>query len=341
MMDWKNDIRKLQIDLSSYCNAKCGACIRNVYGDKTQPGLRLSHFDVNVWARLFTQDLASIQLEKLSLNGNWGDACMHPHLPEMIETVSKHQPKMHINIATNGSMHTPDWWKRLGISISKNPNTVDFAIDGLEDTHAIYRRGTDFNKIMVNMKAFIDGGGYASWMMTEFDHNCHQVDDAIERAKAIGVGEFNLRQSHGYDMLIKSDTEEYKITINKCSGRWLEIPFYKNKLTAYFTEKENTTCPWYNDGEIQIDPWGYVHPCCHISCHSNPDVRYIGEKNEDLYGKFPYNERNKKYGKFNNLHDTSLLDILTHTWYTTELADAVSSRTWKICVDNCGDGIQK
>jgi|TARA_R110002074_G_scaffold166722_2_gene327487 MoaA/NifB/PqqE/SkfB family radical SAM enzyme len=338
MMDWKNNIRKLQIDLSSYCNAKCGACIRNVYGHKTQPGLKLAHFDVNLWNRLFAEDLSGIKIEKLSLNGNWGDACMHPDLPEMIKTMSKYQPKMLINIATNGSMHTPDWWKKLGMSVSKNPNIVDFAVDGLEDTHSIYRRGTDFNKIMANMKAFIDGGGYASWVMTEFDHNCHQVDEAIERAMAIGVGEFTLRPSHGSDMLIRSDTEEYIITTNKCSGKKVVKTFYEQELVSIFTDKNDTTCPWHNEGEIQIDPWGYVHPCCHISLLSNTNIRVLGDKKQKLDLQFPYVETNKKHGEFNNLHDTSLEDILTHIWYTTELSNAVAERTWEVCTNNCGDG---
>jgi len=337
-MDWKNNIRKLQIDLSSYCNAKCGSCIRNIYGDKTIPTLRLSHFDIELWNRLFIEDLVDITLEKLSLNGNWGDPCMHPKLPQMMETILKYHPTMHISIATNGSMHTPDWWEKLGIAMANNPNSVDFAIDGLEDTHSIYRRGTDFNKIILNMKAFIKGGGYASWMMTEFDHNCHQIDEAIKLAKEYGCGEFNLRQSHGYDMLIKSDTEEYKITVNNCSGKTLEVNFYESRLSTRFTEKKDTICPWYNEGEIQIDPWGYVHPCCHISGNSNPDVRVIGDKNKELDDLFPYAEINKKHGEFNNLHDNSLLDIISHTWYTTELSNAVAERTWEVCTNSCGDG---
>ena len=339
-MDWSKNIRRLQIDLSSYCNAKCGACMRNEYGDKTRPGLKLSHFDIKVWDRLFRVDLANIKLEEVTLNGNWGDACMHPKLPEMLKIMTKYHPKTHIIIATNGSMHTPGWWKKLGMAVSTNPNRLVFAVDGLEDTHAIYRRGTDFNKIMLNMKAVIDGGGHVTWMMTEFDHNRHQVDESIERAKAMGVGGFRLRQSHGTNLLIKSATEEYIITTSECSGKSIDIHitdtlFGKEELQL---PAGNTgRCPWFNVGEIQIDPWGYVHPCCHISLLSNTNIRVVGAKNQKLDDKFPYTETTKRHGEFNNLHHNSLLDILEHTWYTKELADATEKRTWDVCTINCGE----
>ena len=337
MMDWSKNIRRLQIDLSSYCNAKCGACMRNEYGDKTRPGLKLSHFDIKVWDRLFRVDLANIKLEEVTLNGNWGDACMHPKLPEMLGFVAKIQPYMQILIATNGSMQSPDWWKKLGISLATNPNTVDFAVDGLEDTHAIYRRGTDFNKIMLNMKAFISGGGNAQWVMTEFDHNRHQVDESIERAAAIGAVAFVLRQSHEHDMLIDTKTENYLITTSKCSGKSYELRLNESNDARQIALTENdvsTNCPWYNEGEIQIDPWGNVHPCCHISTFGNGV-----NTGRHFWEEWPYEDRSKQYGDFNNANIYTLQEILEHKWYSTELEDAVKDDyKWPVCSRNCGDG---
>ena len=53
-MNWYRQIHKLQIDITSHCNARCGACIRNVDGGETRPGLPLTHFDVDVWKRMAT-----------------------------------------------------------------------------------------------------------------------------------------------------------------------------------------------------------------------------------------------------------------------------------------------
>ena len=53
---------------------------------------------------------------------------------------------------------------------------VWFAIDGLEDTHSIYRQGTNWKKIIDNVMTFVDAGGKARWDMLVFQHNEHQVE---------------------------------------------------------------------------------------------------------------------------------------------------------------------
>ena len=51
-MHWSQNLRKLHVDLTSYCNAKCPACARNLNGGPTTPGLALEHFEVDVWRRV-------------------------------------------------------------------------------------------------------------------------------------------------------------------------------------------------------------------------------------------------------------------------------------------------
>ena len=67
-------------------------------------------------------------------------------------------------------MRTEKFWSLGKLNANKEIYVV-FCLDGLEDTHEIYRRKTNFNKIISNMKAFIDAGGYAGVITTAFDHN--------------------------------------------------------------------------------------------------------------------------------------------------------------------------
>ena len=53
---------------------------------------------------------------------------------------------MKLSMHTNGSAREQNWWKEL----AKYRVIVTFGIDGLEDTHHLYRISTDFNKIIDN-----------------------------------------------------------------------------------------------------------------------------------------------------------------------------------------------
>jgi len=67
-MNWYKQVHKLQVDMTSHCNARCGACIRNVDGGETRPGLELTHFDVDVWKRMATVDTKGWWVRQLALN---------------------------------------------------------------------------------------------------------------------------------------------------------------------------------------------------------------------------------------------------------------------------------
>jgi MoaA/NifB/PqqE/SkfB family radical SAM enzyme len=99
---------------------------------------------------------------------------------------------------TNGSLRNPAWWSRLGAVMREDQNLGNyctFSLDGLEDTNHLYRRNTNWKKIMENAKAFIDAGGVAHWDFIVFEHNEHQVDEARELARSMGFKNFNVKRT--------------------------------------------------------------------------------------------------------------------------------------------------
>ena len=54
--NWANEVTNLQVDITSHCNARCGACIRNQDGNEVKEELPLEHFDMEVWERLAKED---------------------------------------------------------------------------------------------------------------------------------------------------------------------------------------------------------------------------------------------------------------------------------------------
>jgi sulfatase maturation enzyme AslB (radical SAM superfamily) len=69
---------------------------------------------------------------------------------------------------------------------------VRFALDGLKDTHSLYRMGSDYDTVVKNMKTFIDAGGRATWKFIVFKHNEHQVDEASKLARELGCVTFTV-----------------------------------------------------------------------------------------------------------------------------------------------------
>lgn len=363
-MNWYRQIHKLQIDITSHCNARCGACIRNIDGGATHPGLALTHFDVDVWKRMATEDTRGWWVRQLTLNGNWGDPMMHPDLVEMLEIWIDAHPESMISIATNGSMRSTKFWTSLATVLRKGSHhKIDFAVDGMEDTHHIYRRRTVFSKLKENIKAFTDAKGNAIAVMTMFEHNHHQIEEVKELARELGCRQFNARRSHSDHMQIKDGKEQYEIKGWYPTGNGEHvIDNDAPELVALFEENDRpltsnrdriwmaandrfeelndnhipSKCPWKNDGEVQIDPWGVVWPCCHISLYGG------GGASESSSIKLNFNEDAEQTdfieeGKeTNSLHNRSLKDILNNEWYNDTLNHAIKNAEYEVCRHSCG-----
>ena len=81
-----------------------------------------------------------------------------------------------VHVSTNGSLRPSSWWFKLGQVFSKNRDShINFCLDGMGPELSIYRVGANYDKIIENAKAFIDGGGNARWVMIVFKHNQQQM----------------------------------------------------------------------------------------------------------------------------------------------------------------------
>lgn len=341
--NWSRIVNNLQIDITSHCNARCGACVRNKDGDEVREELELEHFDIDVWKRLVSEDTRGWYIAELSLNGNWGDPMMHPQLVEMLDMFNLYHPETTLFIHTNGSLRTEKFWNDMGSVCRKFPNhLVVFAVDGMEDTHSIYRRKTIWTKIIDNIKAFTSHGGRANCMMTLFEHNKHQVKELEQVAHDAGCIYFTARHSHCDEMHIETPKEDYKI-YSTHDVEEHQVDFEDNDITlsdqrdkTYFVDmtdqihndERESKCPWYNDRRVQIDPWGKVWPCCHLSLYG------VDIKNHDIHEAA--DESLLEAREENDLKKYSLTDVLENDWYTDTVPDAVNNAKWRQCRQVCG-----
>ena len=350
--NWARQVTNLQIDITSHCNARCGACVRNKNGDETREELVLEHFDMEVWERLAKEDTHGWFIGDLTLNGNWGDPMMHPKLVEMLTIWTQYHPESSLYLHTNGSMRTKWFWEDLAVACRRFTNhLVVFAVDGLEDTHSIYRRKTNFNKIIENITAFSKSGGRSNVTMTLFEHNKHQVKEVEAIAKTTGAIYFTLRHSHGdnleillpndvYHINANYDQDEYQVRLNDSNQMMSDLKDYDvylqmNDKLKDERDEDDTPCPWYNDRQVQIDPWAKVWPCCHTSLFGVYIENHVLADNVD--SSF-INARED-----NDLKKFSLTEVLSNDWFRNDVGDALNDGSWKQCQRICGVecGLQK
>jgi MoaA/NifB/PqqE/SkfB family radical SAM enzyme len=257
-----NDIVGLNLEVSSKCNARCPFCSRNdkvrEYGNHL---LTLANFK-GLPEKLYDT------LEWVSFAGNFGDPATNKELPEIVSHFQERCPDIILMADSNGSVQTTDWWNRLGQYFSHGVMCI--ALDGLEDTHAIHRKKTQFTKIIENVTAFTSSGGIAHWKFLLFKHNEHQVEEAARLAEEIGCARFYVVSSREY-----SDACERPVNADFQLKEEIFAAYGQQSLE----NNEEAICKPLQNHSIYIAADGTVHPCCLAHCNfvteHEPSFRYI------------------------------------------------------------------
>jgi MoaA/NifB/PqqE/SkfB family radical SAM enzyme len=190
--------------------------------------------------------------------GNLGDPIVAKDTLEIFQFLRKVNPSIRLSMHTNGSARDKEWWKKL----AKVGVAVTFGIDGLEDTHHLYRIGTDWKKILENAKAFIDAGGEAYWHMLVFKHNEHQVEQCRKISQAYGFKNFSMKHTSRF--------KEDKFHVIDDTGKTL-YKIYPTDLSKSMIEKVNKSiieikpiikCKAKTQEQIYVSATGNVSPCC-------------------------------------------------------------------------------
>ena len=268
------DIRKVHLEISSRCNASCPECLRNLRGgDIEDHGDYVVHdMSLSEAQTIFPVDFLQ-QLDIFTINGNFGDFITCRDGLEIVQYISDANPRMSIEISTNASGQ-PKIWSQLGKI--KNLQVI-FRIDGLADTHHLYRQYTDFDLIISNAKRFIAAGGNAAWYTIEFDFNQHQRDTARQMSKDLGFKEFRLI-NHGRNNTVvftrdgefshtigtpDPDIRDYQVLLDmrefvKTREGGNRV-YYESRIS-----KKKIRCQVQNPASIYVQSNGQVYPCCWV-----------------------------------------------------------------------------
>ena len=180
------------MEFSSICNARCPMCARNLMGYPYNQGYKETNLPLSLIQKSFSKDFIKQLTKGIQVGGNFGDfVCNSESLP-ILEYFRSNNTHMPIDISTNGSARNKEFWQAL----AQLNLTIMFCLDGLEDTHKLYRIDTDWQQIIRNASYYINAGGRAIWKMIQFEHNKHQFEDCKKLAMDLGFDRFMI-PDHG------------------------------------------------------------------------------------------------------------------------------------------------
>jgi MoaA/NifB/PqqE/SkfB family radical SAM enzyme len=249
---------------------------------------------VNLPFEIYKNIFKDTNLRDVQLCGNKGDAIFHPEFNKIIDyTIDQ---GVFISVSTNGSAFSEKWWKDLG---QRMKGEVTFALDGLEDTHKVYR-DTSFTKVFKNMIAFIEGGGRARWQFIVFKHNEHQLKEAKDLSKRIGCHDFITVISRFYDDVMQRPTDTGRNTKRELHTQVSKHPNLKKLILG------EVRCRWKEMKRVYVSSRGFVYACCYLCCHLN---------DWHTHPEFLLIKNNMKQPEYNIANNT-LNEIVKLPWFT-------------------------
>ena len=313
-----DEIKSIHFEVTSKCQARCPMCPRRIQGGPLRDGVDLEEITLTNFMKWFDVDFIK-QLNHFSMCGNLGDPMIAEDTLEIFNYLYEHNPHMGLQMHTNGSGRSLEWWQAL----AKINVTVIFGIDGLKDTHSLYRINTNWDKIIANAKEFISAGGNARWDMLVFKHNEHQVDACKQLSKELGFTEFTMKHSARFrDGKLDVIDDDYN-GINT-----LYHTKHSKDITAKVKIAEKQSLPTINckakeDSMLYISATGNVAPCCWLDLEWAP---------KEADGRIEYMGKIKR---FPNLHNTSLREIFDSGFFR-DISGCWTTTGLKECSKQCG-----
>ena len=360
-----DEIELVHLELTTRCNALCPMCRRTAFGD-VAPGLAMRDLSSSEIKAIFAPHFVR-QLRQIDLCGVHGDPVAARSFNQALAWFRHINPRLAIEVYTNGALRPARWWADLA---RDSPTLkVVFAIDGLEDTHEIYRRGASFDKVVENARAFIDAGGRAQWDFLVFRHNEHQVDEARRRAKEWGftafVPKFSGRFYRGFyedDPQFSDDEKAGRFPIHDRRRQivgYLEPSSNPAYLNPVFEEmaghlardgsllphwdKADICCSAIDNHSIFVAADGAVFPCCWTYGASLYRTVYriddpLDNQIEDLLGRCGGRQAiDARRVAIRDICQSAFFREIARSWGRSALA----SGKLKICARMCGGNLSQ
>ena len=312
------DIKDIHLEITSKCQARCPMCPRRISGGPLNPFIKLDEITLDVFKKWFELDFIK-QLDSLFMCGNLGDPIISKDTLEIYQYLREANTNIRLAMHTNGSARDPEWWQRLAQLKVK----VTFGIDGLADTHHLYRISTDFNKIIENARAFITAGGVAKWHMLVFAHNEHQIEEVRTMSKQMGFADFSIKHTSRFKQDYLQVIDDAGRPTHRIKPTQTSLDMIPLAEAAQKEVKPHIVCKAQKFKQLYVSACGNVSPCCWL------DMEWIPPMQES---RIDYME---KISEFPNLHRETLKEIFDSGFFS-KIEAQWGTVGLKECTKQCG-----
>jgi MoaA/NifB/PqqE/SkfB family radical SAM enzyme len=182
--------QKLNIDATHRCMLACAFCNRTIlkWGMEQVKDHRRIYGDLTVQDAVRLGNIFTTQM----FCGNISDPIYNPQFLEILEALGDTTTQC-IQIHTNGSHKTSEWWHKL-VDICNNQKyftEIIFGIDGIDQKTALHRVNQNFDESWYAMKYCKENldpsKSSVVWQFIPFKYNQHEIEKAKELAKDLKV----------------------------------------------------------------------------------------------------------------------------------------------------------
>jgi MoaA/NifB/PqqE/SkfB family radical SAM enzyme len=346
----------LHLELTDKCQASCPMCPRNHYGGKERSHIENVDISLEKFKQWFPKEYLYNSVNYVYACGNNGDPLMAKDCLEIFTYLREScKPETLLTINTNGSLRDKSWWTKLASVMGKH-GVVVFAIDGFEGEHELYRRGTYWNKIIENAKAFIAAGGRARSDTLIFKHNQERVLELEKYLLDIGFESVNLKPTNRFygmnkfPVYNKKHETEYFLEPTD-DLRWasnLPQPNYVRLVKMEEYKKmlsEVKVDPHCMKGHtLYINAYGKVYPCCWVgSLVENSDIESVATVEEQILRSRLALSAVRMMDELGhiNLHEanTDILTELKRVDWGSKITKYFTTDVQMVCAKSCGTNI--
>lgn len=331
---YKSGDLSLNVELSTYCNARCPQCSRTDQNDVNKK----KH-----WVPLTSVTLEQFQnwipnpdkIANFHFAGKFGDPGMCKDLYEIVKYILDHSTDTRVFVNTNGSLRDEEFWFNLGSLGSRL--TIIYDVDGIDqEMHGFYRRGTDLQKILNHIEVTCQTPANVRVFSVMFKHNEDYLEQIQDMCRDLGVVDFdsvesnNFKDGSTYDFIDENGTRQ---TLEQITRKDREQGFDRTNRIIRDHRHEmynDIECAASKEMNLEVSAGGMVMPCCHLSALENHT--FMGYNKDDAYlsthGDYELNPMLSEYIERSadfNLNNKTLDEIVNDIWYVENLKQSWSS----------------